>query len=73
MLFTTTAVVVSEQAVMLRMNIRDFLPLVYHGHPGATTIVQSLGKSLVRTVYNKLPLVKDCKYRGYLVFYVGVF
>ncbi|KAK9823565.1 hypothetical protein WJX72_003837 [[Myrmecia] bisecta] len=45
--FTTSARVVSRTARILRLNIRDFLPLVYHEHPGATAIVQRLGRIMM--------------------------
>lgn len=45
--FTTSAIVTSDDARILRMNIRDFYPLVYHEHPGATQIVQRLGRVMV--------------------------
>jgi hypothetical protein len=46
--FTTAARVVSEHARVLQLNIHDFYPLVYHEHPGATAIVQRLGRIMVR-------------------------
>jgi hypothetical protein len=40
--------VTSESARLLRLFIGDFHPLVYHQHPGATAIVQRLGRIMVR-------------------------
>jgi hypothetical protein len=40
--------VVSADARLLRLHIGDFYPLVYHQHPGATAIVQRLGRIMVR-------------------------
>lgn len=31
-----------------QLSIHDFYPLVYHEHPGATAIVQRLGRIMVR-------------------------
>lgn len=47
--FTTAVAVTSEDARLLRLFIGDFHPLVYHQHPGATAIVQRLGRIMVRT------------------------
>ncbi len=47
--FTTQAVVspTGPPARLLKLSISDFLPLVYHEHPGATAIVQRLGRLMV--------------------------
>lgn len=46
--FTTAVSVVSPSARLLRLHINHFYPLVYHQHPGATAIVQRLGRIMVR-------------------------
>lgn len=46
--FTTAVSVVSPTARLLRLHINHFYPLVYHQHPGATAIVQRLGRIMVR-------------------------
>ena len=46
--FTTAVCVTSDAARLLRLFIGDFHPLVYHQHPGATAIVQRLGRIMVR-------------------------
>ncbi|WIA37314.1 hypothetical protein OEZ86_014249 [Tetradesmus obliquus] len=45
--FTTAVAVTSEDARLLRLFIGDFHPLVYHQHPGATAIVQRLGRIML--------------------------
>jgi hypothetical protein len=49
--FTTAVAVTSESARLLRLFIGDFHPLVYHQHPGATAIVQRLGRIMVRELH----------------------
>lgn len=48
--FTTAVSVVSPSARLLRLHINHFYPLVYHQHPGATAIVQRLGRIMVRSL-----------------------
>ncbi|KAF6255167.1 hypothetical protein COO60DRAFT_246764 [Scenedesmus sp. NREL 46B-D3] len=45
--FTTAVAVTSGHARLLRLFIGDFHPLVYHQHPGATAIVQRLGRIML--------------------------
>jgi len=56
--FTTSVAVTSPTARLLKLFIGDFYPLVYHQHPGATAIVQRLGRIMVsRTRQYHLPLL----------------
>jgi CRP-like cAMP-binding protein len=48
--FTTTAKAASPELLIVRLDIRDFLPLVYHQHQGATTIMQRLGEAVMQRV-----------------------
>jgi hypothetical protein len=52
--FTTAVAVTSESARLLRLFIGDFHPLVYHQHPGATAIVQRLGRIMVRKQHRRI-------------------
>jgi len=56
--FTTSVAITSPTARMLKLFIGDFYPLVYHQHPGATAIVQRLGRIMVSCtrLQNLLPL-----------------
>eukprot|EP00241_Pyramimonas_parkeae_P004345 CAMPEP_0114260004 /NCGR_PEP_ID=MMETSP0058-20121206/20213_1 /TAXON_ID=36894 /ORGANISM="Pyramimonas parkeae, CCMP726" /LENGTH=885 /DNA_ID=CAMNT_0001375125 /DNA_START=134 /DNA_END=2791 /DNA_ORIENTATION=+ len=46
--FTTTATTATPDVVIVRMDIRDFFPLVFHEHPGATAIMQRLGEAVMQ-------------------------
>ena len=48
--FTTTAKAASPELLIVRLDIRDFLPLVYHQHQGATAIMQRLGEAVMQRV-----------------------
>ena len=48
--FTTAARVASDRAHVLALDIRDVYPLVYHEHPGATAIVQRLGRIMLERI-----------------------
>ena len=46
--FTTTVTACSDSVRVIKLNVQDFYPLVYHEHPGATLIMQRLGRSMTQ-------------------------
>lgn len=45
--FSTAATVLSPSLMVLQINIADVTPLVNHAHPGATAIIERLGRMLL--------------------------